>query len=110
MQFGRGGSGDPGLHRLPFNACVRAIEDGYMPERHFSVAPEVVPCVCWYHDNIARLGDDVDTVNRVDTSSFVHNEHLAATVAMFWRADAIAVAADADDQVDVVLVAANDSS
>jgi hypothetical protein len=89
---------------------VRAVDDGYMPERHFSVTPEAVPYVRRYLDNIARFGDDVDTVNRVDASSFAHNEHLAAGVAMLRRADAVGVAADADVQVDAVIVAANDSS
>jgi hypothetical protein len=88
---------------------VRAIQDGDVPERHFSVTPEVVPCVRRYHDNVARFGDDVDTVNGVDASSFIHNEHLAAVVAMLRRADAMRVAADADDHVDAVLVPAKDS-
>jgi hypothetical protein len=84
-QFGQGGSGDARIRRLSFNTSdVRAIEDGYMPERHFSVAPEVVACVCRYHDNVALFRDDVNTVNRANASSF-----LAAGVAMLRRPDAL---------------------
>jgi hypothetical protein len=56
---------DARLCRLPFKTGVRAIQDGDMAERHFSVTPEGVPCVRRYHDNIARFGDEVDTLNSI---------------------------------------------
>jgi hypothetical protein len=87
---------------------VRSLEDGDVPERHFSVAPEGVPCVRRYHDNVARFGDDVDAVNGVDASSFMDNEHLGAVVAMLRCADPVLVAADANDHIDAVLVTEKD--
>jgi hypothetical protein len=67
---------------------------------------EGVPGVRRHHYTVSGFRDDVDTIDRVDASSFVHNEHLAAGVAMLRRAHAMRIAAHQDEHVDTVEVAA----
>ena len=94
------------LRRLPFIPWVTAIEYDHLAERHVSIGPETVPGVGWYHYDVSRFGDDVDSVDCIDASSLVYGEHLAATVAMLWRAASRWMGVHREDQIKTVIFAA----
>jgi hypothetical protein len=99
-------SGDALLPWLRFIPWLTAIEYGHLTERHFPIGPETVPRVGWYHYDVSRFGDDVDSVDCIDASSFVYDEHLAATMAMPRRAASRWMGAHREDQIKTVLFAA----
>ena len=85
---------------------MSAIEYGHVPERHLAIGPETVPRVGWYHYDVSRFGDDVGSVDCIDASSLVYGEHLAATVAMLWRAASRWMGVHREDQIKTVIFAA----
>jgi hypothetical protein len=85
---------------------VSAIEYGHVPERHFSIGPETVPRVGWYHNDVSRFGDHVGSVDCVDASSFDQDEHLAAAMAMLRRTATRRMSVYGEDQIKTVIFAA----
>ena len=61
-----------------------------------------------YHHDVPGFRDHADTVDRVDTSSFEHDEHLAGWMAMLPRTDARRIAGHTDSERETVLVKASE--
>ena len=67
---------------------VTVREDGDVVERSLARGPKRMPSVCWYDDHVARIGNHVDAIERVDAGAFNNNEEFGAGMTVLRRAPA----------------------
>src|SRR3974390_40901 len=93
------------LRRLHFR---RGFENGHVPERRVAIAPETMQRVGRDDHDVPGFRDDFNTVDRVDTSPFVHDEDLTLRMTVLVRTYARRIGAQPDDHGQAALVKANE--
>jgi hypothetical protein len=86
---------------------VRSIRDTEVPEWRVAIDPETVKRVRWHRYHVPRFRDDFDTVEGVDASSLLHDEHLPVRMAMFLRARARRIGSPRGGYRDSAIITTN---
>jgi hypothetical protein len=77
-------------------------------ERRIAVGSEVVERVGRHNNDVSRLCDDVNTINRLDASSLIDDECLTLRMTVLVRANARRIGAQSDSHAKTPLVKRNE--
>jgi hypothetical protein len=89
---------------------VRWFLDTEVAERYVAIDPETVKRVGWHRNYVSRFCDRLCSVERVDASSLLHDEHLPMGMAVLMRNRARRIGSHSDPYRYASLLKTNEPS